>query len=123
MTTLTLRDVEIHVQTEPDSLELVPQWFDDKKVARMVIKRLKAGDAWAWSSVTIRVSYQGLESKPQTTPGCSYENEKEFRKSEFFAQMTDECLKDLNAKFQKPSPVTPWLPPQPIVPISLMKRR
>jgi hypothetical protein len=121
MKEVTLRDVEIFVQAEPDSLELVPQWFDEEKAARAVIKRLKAGDNWAWSSVTLRLSYQGLLSKPATTPGCSYKDEQEFRKSPYFEQMAQTCLKDLNTKLQQFSAASSRMNSQCSVPHSLIK--
>jgi hypothetical protein len=103
---LTLQDVEVHLEVEPDSIELVPLWFDDEQTVRDVLQRLRAGDAWAWSTVVMRLSYQGLMSRAAATPGCSFKDEAEFRRSKYFLQMVEECLQDLNQRLQAKTAAT-----------------
>jgi hypothetical protein len=98
--TLKLRDVEVLLETDPDSVELIPQWFDDAQKAKLVAERVEAGDPWAWSTVIMRLSYKGLVSRPAAMPGCSFRDEREFRQSAYFAQMVQECLEDLIERLQ-----------------------
>jgi len=82
---LRLQDVEVHLDTDPDNIELIPQWFEDEQAANAIIQRLMGGDAWAWSTIIMRLTYRGIVSRPAAMPGCSFQDEEGFRRSAYFA--------------------------------------
>lgn len=67
----------------------------DKRAEVIVQEALNAGNIWAWCLVTIVAHWNGFEGK-DTLGCCSYKNEEEFKQDEYYADMKQSALDDLN---------------------------
>ena len=75
--------------------------FDDEGCIAWIKDQLKCGNAWAWCSVQLSVSYGGLTCHEYLS-GCSYESEKSFvADSGYYDDMITEALKELATDLEK----------------------
>jgi hypothetical protein len=74
----------------------------DRQVEDEIIARRKAGSIWAWASVTVIASYQGYEGYNHLGC-CSYANQNDFKKCDYYQQMQGEALADLLQKLKPAS--------------------
>jgi hypothetical protein len=58
-------------------------------------------NVWAWCSVEVNVSYQGLESSAYLG-GCSYDSADDFKNTSdgYYNDMLEECIADIAAQMQ-----------------------
>lgn len=69
----------------------------DREDEQAILSRLERGDDWAWFCAHVRVTYNG-ESADDYLGGCSYASEKDFRADQYFTDMVDTCLAELNKR-------------------------
>lgn len=105
---LTRDDVQIGVTTEAEEAPLgleraledafpdTDEPEQDRAMRAELAARVRAGDEWAFCSVTVKVSWNDREAEA-SLGHCSYAGEEEFRKeSGYFDDMVDEALDELN---------------------------
>jgi hypothetical protein len=69
----------------------------DEKVENEILKRLDAGDVWAWAYVTVIADCGEFKGK-DTLGGCNYRDEADFRQDEgYFEDMKLAAYEDLKA--------------------------
>lgn len=105
MMTTTLRDLrEDEVEFEIELLEEdVPvrghfagdEPEEDRKMEDEILRRLDAGDQWAWCCVKVVARWNGFEAF-DTLGCCSYESEEDFKRDGYWEDMKAELLKELN---------------------------
>ena len=69
----------------------------DKRIEDEIIERLDRGDVWAWALVEVRVSKGGL-TESDYLGGCSYRDEKGFKRGGYYYDMIARCLETINAE-------------------------
>lgn len=99
MRELTVSDVEISVTTE-EEWDRPDQHFDDPELVAKVRELYEEGNDWAWCTVKVQLEWMGLTTEAYLG-ACSYENEEEFKKDEYYHQMVREALDDLNKQVQR----------------------
>ena len=63
---------------------------------RTSIRKTSAdGDRWAWFCAKVTASWEG-HSASDYLGGCSYESEEDFRKDDYFQDLCDRALEELN---------------------------
>lgn len=68
----------------------------DQQLEAEIFKRLKEDDLWAWATVCVTGSWEGLNIH-QYLGCCSYESEEDFRNnSGHFDEMVDDVVAGLN---------------------------
>jgi hypothetical protein len=72
----------------------------DREMVAEIVRKMNAGDIWAWFSAWVRVTFDGLTSD-QYLGACSYSNEADFRAGGYFDDMVSEAIDDLNAQIAK----------------------
>jgi hypothetical protein len=69
----------------------------DKQVEDEILERLSRGDAWAWCTVEVKVTIDGV-STSEYLGGCSYDNEYAFESAgDYYPDMVLTCLDKLAA--------------------------
>lgn len=97
-------DIEITISAEPEEIPVRGNAMasgndaDDKAVEDEIIARVESGDAWAWCTVRVRVTYRGVLSADSYLGACSYASEKEFRNDAYYDDLVKECLAELNKR-------------------------
>jgi hypothetical protein len=105
----TINDVDISINVEPEHIPVQENLIVsgdeefDKKCEDEIIARLDSGDVWAWCIVKVTVAPKTLEYTDELNGfaylgGCSYENQEEFEQSDYYKDMIDWALEDLNNK-------------------------
>jgi hypothetical protein len=105
----TIDDVDISITVEPEfspvqgNLIVSGDAEFDKKCEDEIIARLDSGDEWAWCIVKVTVTPKTLTYTDELfgfslLGGCSYENQEEFEKSDYYQDMIVWSLEDLNSK-------------------------
>lgn len=103
MRDLTVDDVRIEVIAEQDDGQVRGSFASgdqelDRRTEDEILRRLEAGDVWAWADVTVRATW-GTMSGEDNLCGCSYANEAAFREEGgYFGDMVQRALDDLNGK-------------------------
>lgn len=72
----------------------------DKRDEDEIIARLRRGDDWAWCTVKVTATW-GDFSDYAYLGGCSYADEKDFKRDGYYDGMCDEAFDALNVKLQK----------------------
>jgi len=99
---LTLEDVTVALEAEEEE-EPVRGHFAtdepelDRKEEERILRRLEAGDRWAWFCAKVTVTWNGM-SGTDCLGCCSYESEESFRKDGYYDGMVEEALAELNRK-------------------------
>ncbi len=99
---LTKEDCDINIKVEIDSLSIrgnVMVSGDncfDKECEDEIINRVNDGDVWAWAHVTVVAGYNGFFGQA-SLGGCTYKDQKEFEQDDYYHDLAEEAIKDLNA--------------------------
>jgi hypothetical protein len=105
----TIEDVDVSIAVESEHIpvqgNLIVSGDDefDKKCEDEIISRLDSGDEWAWCCVKVTVTPKTLTFTDELfgfsyLGGCSYENREEFEQSDYYKDMIDWAIDDLNNK-------------------------
>lgn len=103
----TIDDVDVVIDVEQEDIPIRGNLIDsgdenyDQKCEAEIISRLDSGDVWAWCRVKVTVTpkelkYTGNHSGVSYLGGCSYESQEEFEQSDYYIDMIDWALEDLN---------------------------
>lgn len=68
---------------------------EDRKMEDEILRRLEAGDQWAWCCVKVVARWNGFEAF-DILGCCSYESEKDFKRDGYWEDMKAEALRELN---------------------------
>jgi hypothetical protein len=69
----------------------------DAKIAAQIKRQLAKGNAWAWCDVRVRVTYRNTIERDAILGGCSYKDERSFRRDNgTFRDMVGDCLDQIN---------------------------
>ena len=71
----------------------------DREAEDEILAKLERGDEWAWCCVRVTARWNGHMGM-EHLGGCSYENEADFRRCEYFEDMKAQALEDLNRNLQ-----------------------
>ena len=98
---LTVDDVEIVLICEPcqESIEgncSAVNDVQDRKTARWIRRELSRGNDWAWCAVLVKAVWEGFEGTA-SVGCCSYRSAESF-KADYYSEMVDEAMADLNAQ-------------------------
>lgn len=74
--------------------------LEDPQSIQYVREQLDNGNDWAWCCVGVVCTYGNFKAST-TLGGCSYKNETDFRNSEYYLDMVDECIVDLNRQIEE----------------------
>lgn len=70
----------------------------DKRCEDRILARLESGDIWAWCTVEVKATWQGIEASDYLG-GCSYDDETDFcHPKGYYPQMMQSALEELEAK-------------------------
>jgi hypothetical protein len=101
------KDVEFSVEADQDDMNVRGNAIfsgdaeEDKKVEDEIIHRLKHGDVWAWCWVHVIAKYGGFQGDAYLG-GCSYKDEKEFKRpGGYYEQMKEEAYDNLLARMRR----------------------
>lgn len=73
---------------------------EDKKYEDEIICRLENGDIWAWATVKVTASWNGIEGVDYLG-GCSYEDEADFKRAGgYYDDMKAQALEDLKSNIK-----------------------
>jgi hypothetical protein len=101
---------EVSITVSPDEEEEAPDLWDDlpKEVRDYKVLELykeHAWNPWKWCCVCVEVRWRGLCSATYLGM-CSYDSEEDFLLCDYYADMVDEALAELNTMveaLQRPS--------------------
>lgn len=106
MKRLNEKDVVYTLEAEFDDLQVrgncVASGDDeyDKKVEDEIIRRLENEDVWAWASVKVTASWNGIEGVDYLG-GCSYRDEEDFKTpGGYWEDMKAQALEDLKTNIR-----------------------
>ncbi len=106
-----LKEEEVTFTFEAESEDLqLEGFFDsgdpaaDAADIAAIRKRLEQDDIYAWFCAKVTVKWNGF-SAHATLGACSYADEKDFMKDEYYAQLKQEALEYLNAEIQEKAEV------------------
>lgn len=68
---------------------------EDRKMEDEILRRLDAGDQWAWCCVKVVARWNGL-GVSDYLGCCSYESEEDFKRDGYWEDMKAEVLRELN---------------------------
>ena len=104
--TLTSNDITVVVTAFPEEIPVKGNAICsgdeafDRGVESDIVKRLEMGDIWAWATVCVTGSWEGLTMN-QYLGCCCYESEEDFRNnSGYFEEMVDQAITSLNTRLQ-----------------------
>lgn len=102
---ITDDDVEIEIEClneecpiEGNCSSIDPQ--TDAENERKVREDYESGNEWAWCCVKVTVTCKGLTAS-DTLGCCSYADIQEFRESDYYIDMVDACMVDLNRQLNE----------------------
>lgn len=81
---------EITSEALPEEIA-IEESFEDAETIEQV-KNLAKYSEWGWCCAKITVTYRGIV-ETEYLGGCSYDNEHEFQRCSYFADMVAECCK------------------------------
>jgi hypothetical protein len=98
---ITEKDVLFTLSAEVDDAEVDGHFATDDaeadaKMVADIKERLRNGEVWAWACVTMTANWEGCLTASTSLGCCSYENEEDFKKDDYFPDMKQELLDDLN---------------------------
>lgn len=102
MKTLTISDIDWELIATQDDCEVRGNALvsgdedEDKRVEDEIIERLNNGDEWAWASVEVRGTFNGLVASDYLGC-CSYANADDFKTGGYFDDMQENVLEQLQA--------------------------
>jgi hypothetical protein len=103
---MTLEDTirsEGHIEIIAHPEDTHPRDHFDDSLADSVDDIIERSEhnAWAWCSVEVNVSYQGLESSAYLG-GCSYDNADDFKGvgDGYYTDMVEECVADIASQMR-----------------------
>jgi hypothetical protein len=70
--------------------------FSEPEDVEFVEREIENGNPWAWFVAHVRVTYKGILSHDDYLGGCSYKNEKDFKKGGYYDDMVNNCLSEIN---------------------------
>lgn len=95
------KDVVYTLDVEMDDLEVRGNALasgddaEDRRVEDRIIRRLNDGDVWAWASVKVMASWNGIEGVAYLD-ACSYQDEADFKQpGGYYEDMKAQALDDL----------------------------
>lgn len=91
MKTLKASDVTFSIRIESEDMSVRGRF------ATEIIDRLNRGDEWAWCVVIVTATWNDF-SATDALGGCCYENEADFKRDGYYADMCDQALAALNAE-------------------------
>jgi len=86
-------DIIVRVDAEPDLDG--PDDFEPG-VTRVIRRRLRDGDVWACAAVTVSITAPDGRVAKDHLCGCNYEDERDFRRGGYYADMLVKCLDELD---------------------------
>ena len=73
---------------------------EDKRIEDSILRRLENGDVWAWASVKVIASWNGIEGVDYLG-ACSYEDEDDFKQpGGYYEDMKAEALASLKVNIK-----------------------
>lgn len=90
---LTSTDVTISVTAEFETLDYRKEY--EKDVADGIAAAVKEHGLWGWCAVWVTVRYKGFEAD-DCLGGCSYTDEEDFKSCDYYTDMVNTCLSNLN---------------------------
>lgn len=69
----------------------------DRQSEDEIIHQLENGNEWAWCTVKVTASWEGLTTT-EYLGGCSYKNKEDFMCDGYYMDMIDTCLAELTQK-------------------------
>ncbi len=87
--TLSIEEEDHPMDFESDDPE------KDEENKQELRERLDRGDIWAWCTVTVEARWKDIAGGTNLG-GCSYEDEEDFRKDQYFEQLQEDALENLN---------------------------
>jgi hypothetical protein len=105
----TIDDVDVSISVEPEFSPIVGNLIAsgddefDKKCEEDIVAQLDSGNAWAWCIVKVTATPKNLTYTDELfgfsfLGGCSYENQEEFEQSDYYKDMINWSIEDLNNK-------------------------
>jgi hypothetical protein len=70
----------------------------DRKTVKSIQERVFNGDIWAWCVVVVTAECHGFTAQSSYRSGCSYQDEANFKESEYYKDLCEEALEKLRAK-------------------------
>jgi hypothetical protein len=97
MRKLKAEDVEIVIETEEEPDHWTDRIFDYAPEAQAAFAEMvEKHGLWGWCQVTVSARWRGYKGKAYLGC-CSYENEAAFMADDYYKQMLEDALADLNA--------------------------
>lgn len=103
----SLREDEVTFTFEAESEDIpLEGHFDsgdaeaDAEMVAELRQRLERGDIYAWFCAKVTASWKGY-SASDYGGGCSYENEKDFLKCDYYSDLKARALDSLNKEIQE----------------------
>ena len=96
---LMRKEVKIGLKIEPDDLPVEGN-AGDSECEAAVLEKVSAGDMWAWCSVTVTASWRNIEGS-DNLGCCSYESEADFMRCEYYADMVERAMAELNSECER----------------------
>jgi len=100
--------IEYRIRVEQEDIPVRGNIIDsgdpayDRRVENGILRRLDAGDVWAWALVTVECVVDGLVLGRSSLGGCSYKNERDFiRSSGHYDYLKAEALAEARAHAEK----------------------
>jgi hypothetical protein len=72
--------------------------IEDRKTENWIREQLEAGNAWAWCTAIVRVTYHDAIAAETYLGSCSTMGPEQFQATDIFAEMVNECLLELDRK-------------------------
>jgi hypothetical protein len=67
----------------------------DREDEARILRELERGNTWAWCCVKVRAVWCGFQGTDYLG-GCSYDDEEDFKRCDYFGDMKAEALERLN---------------------------
>lgn len=88
-------DVEFTAECE----DIDPRNHCEVEDAKYIIEQLNNGNDAAWFSAKVEISGKGFY-ETDYLGGCSYKSFKEFKESDYFADMIESCIDEINRRIE-----------------------
>lgn len=72
----------------------------DREDETRILRELDRGNTWAWCCVKVRAVWRGFQGTDYLG-GCSYDDEEDFKRCDYFTDMKSEALADLNRELAR----------------------
>lgn len=110
MRKLTKKDVEFTITAEPEDMPIRGNCLAsgdaaaDKALEDELIERVNNGDEWAWCCAHVQASVTLADGTKvygdDYLGGCSYASEADFTKDDYYRDMCNKALSDLQEKLE-----------------------